>query len=145
MNLLIHGEDEDGTNESKEVSLQKIDDFFCKIGLIPEHFVIVDGHRLPQKPKKNAKGPRPIAFKVSTITMKDAIFDAVKKFNLGKEKKEKVVVSSHLPQLFQTQRKKLLGKYIEAKKSLKNAKFMIDYKYAEYYLDIDGVPHYAAD
>ena len=59
---------------------------------------------------------------------------------------DKVAVSSHVPQAFQTQRKKkLLGKYVEAKKSKKNAKFQIDYKYAEYYLEIEGIPHYAAD
>lgn len=145
MNLLIHGEEEEGNDESKDVSLRKIDDFLGNLGLNPDHFVIVDGHRLPQKPKKNAKGPRPIAFKVSTIQMKDAIFEAVKQFNLGKEKEDKVAVSSHLPQVFQTQRKKLLGKYIQAKKDKKNAKFMIDYKYAEYYLEIEGIPHYAAD
>ena len=68
--------------------------------------MIVDGHRLPQKPKKNAKGPRPLAFKVSTMQMKDSIFEAVKEFNSDKDKDDKVAVGSHLPQAFQTQRKK---------------------------------------
>ena len=127
LNCLIHGKVETVKNETKTESLKKIRDVLQdELG---DDMVIIDGHRLPQKPKVDATGPRPLIFKVATMKMKNDIFNAAKAFNLGKQKEEKITVTSHLPRLFQEQRKKLLPKYIAAKKAdKKDVRFEIDYK-----------------
>ena len=146
MNILIHGQAEIGSNESKENSHKLIDGFLRDtLNLDLSSLVIVDGHRLPQKPKSNPTGPRPLIFKVATLKMKDSVFAAVRDFNKDKDRNDQVKVSTHLPQLFQDQRKKLLPQFIEARKAKKDAKFSIDFKHAEYYLNIEGVSHYATD
>ena len=68
MNILIHGQPDDGANETKDKSLDKIKTLLeDKLGMDMNNLVIVDGHRLPQKPKKGSTTPRPLVFKVGTI------------------------------------------------------------------------------
>ena len=154
---MIHGIDDTGAWEERSISLKHVRNVLKNVLKIEDadNMVIVDCHRLPQRPvSSNESGtmlrnrtitekryPRPIIFKLESVLDVQKVWSSMnnlKEYNETARMNHKptITFTKHLPDVLQKQRKLLVPKLVAAKKKNLKASIRLDYDKLEMYLHI---------
>ena len=127
LNVLLHGIEEDGDSmwKTRDVTLQKIQDFMQESLQIVDltSTTFTDYHRLFQQPvyRNNCKVNRPIIVKLCNSNDKRLFFSKLKNLKQYNESRKtrdfkRHYIIDHLPKLFQQERKSLLPYFKQARR-----------------------------
>ena len=127
LNVLLHGIEEDGDSmwKTRDVTLQKIQDFMQESLQIVDltSTTFTDYHRLLQQPvyRNNCKVNRPIIVKLCNSNDKRLFFSKLKNLKQYNESRKtrdfkRHYITDHLPKLFQQECKSLLPYFKQARR-----------------------------
>ena len=149
-NLIIYGIPESNHNESKEETLQIVNEFLKQQLKINQNIILIDAHRLKAKKFDTSKPTtrstsqdRPIIIRLSNLFDKDLILRSLKNLKPTGSIKQKIFVNQHLPASMFNQKKKLNEQYRKAKSEKLSPRWFIDFLSGNYCLDVGGTKFFA--
>ena len=140
-------------NEDKETTLLTVRTFFKEQLKIKQEILIVDAHRLIKVNKNEASRMTrsmsfepPLIIRLSNLFDKDLILHSLKNLKpTDTSTKQRISVNQHLPAAMFKQKKKLYGKFKKAREDNLRPRWIVDYKTADYCLNVDGTKFYAEE